>query len=209
MRLLPDLRPTKLLQRYEFVDNMVKVLASDTDHPNHEEICDLADRLDFFGFGSPMDYAHSDLVLIRQAAQSMANVCHAIIDSYGSRSETLPEVTHSGLYGSNDGMSHKYLSEAVKLIYGFAGLALENAVTSTFHRLEHSAPIAMGAVGVSRECLGLIASIEMQVDAHDRACKDRELTMCLHVGMPPAWATLLVEGALQSQKDKDNAPPPF
>jgi hypothetical protein len=209
MKLLPDLRPTNLLQRYEFVDNMVKVLASDTDHPNHEEICDLADRLDFFGFGSPMDYDRSDLVLIRQAAQSLANVCHAIIDTYGSRSETLPEVTHSGLYGSRDGMSRKYLSEAVKLIYGFAGLAMSNSATSTYHRLESSAPIAMGAVGVSRECLGLIASIEMQVDAHNRVGRERELIMCLHVGTPPAWATVLVEGALRSQRDRDNAPPPF
>jgi hypothetical protein len=209
MKLLPDLRPTNLLQRYEFIDQMVKVLASDTDHPNHEEICDLADRLDFFGFGSPMDYERADLILIRQAAQSMANVCHALIDTYGSRRKEAPEITHSGLYGSSDVMSPRYIAEAVRLIYGFAGLAMENAATSTFHRLEFSAPIAMGAVGVSRECLGLIATIEMQVDAYDRVCKERELVMCLHNGMPPAWATLLVEDALQSQKDKDSAPPPF
>tara|TARA_Y100001963_G_scaffold145777_1_gene219846 strand:- start:842 stop:1465 length:624 start_codon:yes stop_codon:yes gene_type:complete len=207
MKLLPDLRPRNLMERYEFVDRIVKILTADKDHPKHADICDLADRLDYFGFGSPIEYRWEDLLLVRQAAQSISNVAQGIIDTYGLDSPTPPKITHAGLYGSGGEVSSKYLEEAVCLIYTFMGMGMKDTVNVTYHGQEAAGWLAMAAVGVIYEAKGLIESIGVQMKA-DKYSNSVDGSSCLHDGIPPRW-TLKIADDIMAEKLRRKERPPF
>ena len=208
MKLLPDLRPRNLMERYEFVDRIVKILTADKDHPKHADICDLADRLDYFGFGSPIDYQWEDLILVRQAAQSISNVAQGIIDTYGTDSPTPPKISHAGLYGCGGEVSSKYLEEAVCLIYTFMGMGMKDTLNATYHGLESAGYVAMAAGGVIHEARGLIEAVGVQMQA-SKYSKANNGAACLHGGMPPLWTLKIVEDSRAEKLRRDNAPPPF
>lgn len=212
MKLLPDIRSSKPLERYELIEQVVGLMTLDITHPNRGQTEDLADKFDFFGFGTPMDYEFNEIRTMQQACQSMMNVCERIIREWGSTRLSAGVLNHGGPYKTTPNkplMGYEYQAQATRFVFKAAGMAtLDDLNMQLASPSRQDQPtVAMAAIAIFRECVGFCMSSSLQMDA------DPDDTYRLHEDEPPQWGLDTAENlAIRDAKTKklrEDAGPPF
>lgn len=205
MKLLPDIRITKPLDRYEWVDNMVKAFRAQTDHPMHAEACELADLLDYFGSCSPLHYDRRQLLVLKMTAGALKQVCTAVLLDRRPDTTEPPEINVGGIHGPGTPATPAYIGECMKLIGGYALIWSGHQQTDILVYAAglkdggRSDKLVVAAAAIIRECEGFIAFINLHLRCVSAMPPEEETEM-----IPAQWAKTVLAEKLGLP---DNKPP--